>query len=112
MIRLGKSLAAWGTTDFDAVVKHEIEQLGSGLLPLQQGLATGSYVIDRPLTVMINGIVDETDIIRVRAGIFFKGLLSGCSCADDPTPVAEENEYCEVELEIDKTTGDTTVRPA
>ena len=36
-------------------------------------------------------------------------MLAGCSCADDPTPVEEISQYCEVRLDIDKTTAETTV---
>jgi len=38
MIQLTKALHAWGTPDFEAVLKQEIAQLGADYLPLQQGL--------------------------------------------------------------------------
>jgi hypothetical protein len=49
------------------------------------------------------------NVIRVKAGIFYQGVLGGCSCADDPTPASEINEYCEVQLDIDKSTAATAV---
>jgi hypothetical protein len=58
---------------------------------------------------MIISAADEGNTIRARAGIFYTGIIAGCSCADDPTPVNEENEYCEVQLDIDKATAATTV---
>ena len=109
MIRLGKTLSAWGTPDFEAVLKQEIAQLGNDQLPLQQGLSTGNYVTADPITVMINSVAEMENIIRVKAGIFYQGVLGGCSCADDPTPTSESNEYCEVQLDIDKTTAATSV---
>jgi len=78
-------------------------------LPLQQGLTAGNFAITAQLTAMINSISETEDHIRVTAGIFYKSVLGGCSCADDPTPVSENNEYCIVRLEIDKNTAATTV---
>jgi len=49
------------------------------------------------------------EIIQVKAGIFYKGIMGGCNCADDPTPDSKNNEYCEVQLDIDKVTGKTLV---
>ena len=109
MIRLNNALSAWGTADFENVLKREIAQLNIDLLPLQQGLSTGNYVTADPITVMINNVAEMGNIIRVRAGIFYQGVLGGCSCADDPTPASEINEYCEVQLDIDKTSATTTV---
>ena len=100
MIRLDQALAAWGTPDFAEVLIRELEQLGAGRLPLQQGLSTGNYVADEPITVVINRFLGVGDVIRVTAGIFFKGVIGGCSCTDDPTPASDINEYCELQLEI------------
>ncbi len=104
MLRFDGALVAWGTPKFEFVLKQEIAQHASQL-PLQQGLSYGNYVADSPVTVVINGIAELEDIIRVRAGIFYKGVLGGCSCADDPTPTSESNEYCEVQFDIDKSTA-------
>lgn len=109
MIHLPKALDAWGTPGFRDVLKQEIEQLDAGLLPLQQGLSTGSHVTARPFQAMILGVREEAGLIRVRAGIFYTGVIAGCSCEDDPSPVNEENEYCEVEFDIDSTTAETAV---
>ena len=109
MIRLTKTLNAWGTPDFKDILKKEIDQMDAGQLPLQQGLSTGSYALDGKFNVMIIRVSEEAGIIRVKAGIFYSGIIAGCSCADDPTPVNEESEYCVVQLDIDKQTADTTI---
>jgi hypothetical protein len=109
MIRLTKSLIAWGSRDFNDILKKEIEQMEAEQLPLQQGLSTGSYAIDDKLNVIIIGVSEEAGFIRAKAGIFYTGIIAGCSCADDPTPVNEESEYCVVQLDIDKLTAATTV---
>jgi hypothetical protein len=49
------------------------------------------------------------NVIRVKAGIFYKGVLGGCSCAGDPASAGENDEYCEVRLDIDKTSAATAV---
>ena len=109
MIRLTKTLDAWGTPGFKDILKREIEQMDAGQLPLQQGLSTGSYAIDGNLNAMIIGVSEAAGFIRVKAGIFYSGIIAGCSCADDPTPVNEHSEYCEVQLDINKLTAETTI---
>lgn len=110
MIKLPKALAAWDSPDFNAVMEVEIENLDVSMLPLQQGMSQSSYVSDDKFNVMIIGVSDEDSFIRVKAGIFYSGVIAGCNCADDPTPIDEQPEYCEVEFDIDKTTAETTVR--
>jgi hypothetical protein len=109
MIRLSEALKAWETPEFEAVLKQEIEQLDAACLPLQQGLSASSYVTDRPFQVRIIGIGEAAGSIRVKAGIFYTGVIAGCNCADDPSPVDELNEYCVVQFDIDRTTAETTV---
>jgi len=109
MTRLTQALNAWGTPDFEGVLKREIEQMGAEHLPLQQGLSTGSYALDTNLQVMVISVSEDAGFIHAKAGIFYTGILTGCSCADDPTPVNEESEYCVVRLDISKSTAETTV---
>ncbi|MGK2952004.1 MAG: hypothetical protein ACSLEZ_06425 [Thiobacillus sp.] len=109
MIQLPHALNAWGTPEFEAVLKQEIERLDAGCLPLQQGLSVSSYVTDRPFQVMVISVREETGLILIKAGIFYTGVIAGCSCADDPTPVDELNEYCVLQFYIDRLTANTTV---
>lgn len=109
MIRFTESLNAWGTSGFRDIFKQEIEQLDAESLPLQQALSAGSHVQGDKFTVLILGVSEENDFIRARIGVFYVSIIAGCSCADDPTPVSELNEYCEVQLDIDKKTAETTV---
>lgn len=109
MIRLSKSLTAWGSSEFPHTLQYEIAQMDSGLLPLQQGLSISNYVTDSPLQAMILDQSEDADLIRVKAGIFYTGIIAGCSCADDPTPIAEQNEYCVLQFCIDKQSAETTV---
>lgn len=109
MSQLPKSLQAWNTPEFEDVLKREIEQLDAGTLPLQQGLSSSSHVTDRPFQVMILGVREEAGLIRAKAGIFYTGVIAGCSCADDPTPMDEQAEYCVLLFDIDRVTAETTV---
>jgi len=47
-------------------------------------------------------------VLVVRAGIFFGSWLTGCQCADDPTPVDVLPEYGEVTVNIDRHTAVAT----
>jgi hypothetical protein len=102
---LHPSLAAWGTPDFSATLKQDLEQLNADHLPLQSGLSRSSYVQDEPITALISAVSEEPGFIHARAGIFYTGGIAGCSCSDDPTPGESQNEYCEVLVIIDKATA-------
>lgn len=106
---LRESLAAWGTPAFAATLKRELQRAGAGALPLQQALAQSSAVAGDAIEVMVIGTSDDAQGIRARIGVFFSGIVAGCSCADDPTPVEAQNEYCELLLTIDRRTAETQV---
>lgn len=108
-MHLDQCLHVWEQPHFAEVLKREIEQRHAGRLPLQRGLSAGSYALDDKIEVMVISAVEEAGVIRVQAGIFYNGVLTGCSCADDPTPVEPQPEYCEVRFDIDKASGETTV---
>ncbi len=105
MILLTESLNAWNSAEFRTVLKRELEQLDRDLLPLQEGLSLSSHVLDEPVTVIVMAATDTSDAIQARAGVFYSGIVAGCNCADDPTPVEAQNEYCEIAITIDKATA-------
>ena len=109
MIRLPRTLDAWGSPGFREAFKQEVEGLDAGLLPLQQGLSLSSYVAPRPFQAVVLGTAEDPAQVRVKAGIFYAGIIAGCSCADDPTPVDEQTEYCVLEFDIDRATAAATV---
>lgn len=111
MIHLSQSLRAWKSPDFDAVLKQEIGQLDAAQLPLQQGLSATSYALDDKFDVMVISAADDPAFIHAKVGIFYSGILGGCSCADDPTPVEPQSEYCEMRVSIDKTTAQAMIVP-
>jgi hypothetical protein len=109
MIRLENTLNAWATPEFEAVFKREIGQLEIGQLPLQQGLSQGSYASGRHLKVLVIGTSSRQGKIRVKAGIFYTGILPGCACSDDAAPDNEFTEYCEALFVIDQRTAECEV---
>lgn len=109
-MQLNESLQAWGNPEFEAVFKRELAAVPVDVLPLQQGMRQGGYVLDELLTVTLLSTHAEADVIRVNAGVFFSSIIPGCSCADDPTPVEPINEYCEVQVAIDRRTGEASAR--
>lgn len=105
---LPASLRAWGTPDFAAVLKGELAAQAAEL-PLQQALRSTSTVTDEPPTVLLLAARADAGCITAKVGIFFTGILAGCSCADDPTPIEPQTEYCELEIEIDRISGKARV---
>jgi len=103
------SLNAFGNADFEKTLKNEIEQFDAKLLPLQQGLSAGGYALYDSFKVMIVGVADQGETFQVKAGIFYHGVIAGCSCADDPSPTDVTTEYCEVVFEVDRVTGEAMV---
>jgi hypothetical protein len=95
--------------EFPAVLKRELA-LRAAELPLQQALSTASAVADEPITVALLTAQADGALLRVKVGIFFSGIVPGCSCADDPTPLEPQPEYCELRLEIDRNSAETVVR--
>lgn len=109
MIQLTDSLSAWTTADFKPRFIAEVQRLDGRKLPLQAGLSLSSYALFDDFKVMVLNTEEDRDFIFVKTGLFYTGIISGCSCADDPTPLDEQNEYCEVLFKIDKCNGMTEV---
>lgn len=109
MFKLPLSLQAWNTDVFNSVLKQEIGCLDASLLPLQQGLRYSSMANAENLSMIILKTSEDKNNVIITTGLFYTGVIAGCNCADDPTPVDENDEYCEVLLCINKFTALTTV---
>ncbi|HKI59571.1 MAG TPA: hypothetical protein VKA23_00935 [Mariprofundaceae bacterium] len=109
MVRLVQSLAAWGTPEFKTVLKQEIEAFDIAQLPLVAAMTGGSVPLEGSVEAVIRNVSEDDLCIHVRAGIFFKSIIAGCACANDPTPENENNEYCDIELMIDKETAESDI---
>ena len=104
-VLLPESVQALGTAEFPAVFKKEFQSLKAHQLPLQQALRQSSSVSGSPFSILILHHNSDATTLQVKVAVMFKGLISGCHCVDDPTPMEEENEYCELQVNIDKATA-------
>ena len=109
MLKLADALKAWGTPGFETALKEEIQKLDPGVLPLQQGLSQSSHVSDAKISVVVLKVTETPDSIRAKTGVFYAGIIAGSCCSDDPTPVSENTEYCEVLFEINKNTAGSVI---
>lgn len=94
---------------FKVTLKAEIERLKVDQLPLQQALRRGGYALEGSVEAMILKVAQRDGRIQVWVGLFYRSVIAGCNCADDPTPVEPVSEYCEVQFDIDRATGAATV---
>lgn len=109
MLKLTQTAQAIGSEQIKQVAKKEIQKINKELLPLQQGLSLSSYVGNSDINVVILNIDKKSGAIQIKAGIFYTGIIAGCSCSDDPSPTDEQNEYCELQFEINQNTAETTI---
>lgn len=99
-IYLPKSAANWGGEQFKSILQKEVAQLGLEVLPLQQGLNVASYALSEDISTMLLSAEEQDGVVIARLGVFFKGMIPGCACADDPTPEEIYNEYCELKITL------------
>lgn len=109
-MKLTRSAAAWKTPAFDATLVNEIQALGPGDPTLQHllqaGLVQTNAVSGDPISVYLLSSHEQEGRIHARLGVFYSGIISGCSCADDPSPVDSITEHCALLLELDPVSGD------
>ena len=114
MITLPNTLKAWQESGFDEgftlSFKQEIALLDHKHLPLQQGLSLSSYVSNEKVSAIVHNTDETPNNIIVKSGVFYTGIIAGCSCSDDPTPLDTQNEYCDLMIYIDKLTAETSVK--
>jgi hypothetical protein len=110
MLRLPAAVQAWNTPAFAAVLKDELARQAADL-PLQQAAMHSSAILEGDIEIMVIGTRQDDGCIRAHVGVFFAGIVAGCSCADDPTPVEAQPEYCELRLAIDMATADAIATP-
>ena len=109
MLKLKKSLLAWKSANFKQILREEVARLDETSLPLQEGLSRANYVDASDLSVLILNISETKTQIQVKTGVFYEGIIAGCNCSDDPSPMPSHTEYCEILFGIDKKTAETAV---
>lgn len=108
-LNLAAAARAWGSEAFASTLAAELEALPAKCLPLQEGLVHTSHVAPLPHRVRVIKAWEEGGAVCVRVGVFYAGIVAGCSCADDPTPVEAQPEYCELFIAIDRASGRAAV---
>ncbi|WP_410474755.1 hypothetical protein [Guyparkeria sp. TX1] len=96
--------------ELEPTFKAEIAALSPDDLPLQQGMAHGNVAKGDALSAMVISTEITPGQVRIHAGLFFASVVAGCACTNDPTPMNDEPEYCEVEFAIDRPGGAAQVR--
>lgn len=86
---------------FEKALKHELENLPAGTLPLEKGTNRGGFVDDSDISVTVISVKQDENSIQAKVGVFFTEIIAGCGCGDEPMP---ENAYCEMLISIDRTT--------
>ncbi len=110
-LALPRSLRACHRDDFATVLKQELATLDPDVFPLQQGLRHSSHAITDDLTFIVLKQHRDGETLTVKVGIFYRGVIGGCQCADDPTPADSIDEYCEVIVTIDRHSARCTLQP-
>lgn len=85
----------------EAALKRRLQRLLVDHPVLQQQLRTGDRVSpELPQVLLLGSRLSDHESRQFHIGIAYSSLVSGCSCADDPTPVSAQPEYCELLVEI------------
>jgi len=103
MPKLPETVQPCNSSCFEKVLKRELENLPSGILPLEKGTNRGGFVDDSDISASVISVKQDENEVRALVGIFFTEIIVGCSCGDDPMA---ENAYCEILISIDKTTSE------
>ncbi len=99
---LTKSLNAFGSEDFNKVLKLELSTFKPSELPLHLATTQGGLVAENKISVSILNSNDIGDNIEAKLAVFFDEIVGGCSCGDPPLQISN---YCELKLLIDKQTA-------
>ncbi|WP_303905210.1 hypothetical protein [Thiohalomonas denitrificans] len=97
------SIDSWGTERFSAVLKSELEQLRSDVLPIAHAVETGNHLDESDLGVIINEVTGDAQHIYAKVGVFFAQIIECLTCGGGSG--AREEAYCELLVTIDKRTG-------
>lgn len=105
MAHFSAAISAWKTDDFAFRLSEAVTALGVRGLPLQKALTQGSVALDDDMMVRLLRAEELVGQLRVHVSVQYTSMITGCSCADDPTPLSVLPEYCELILLIDRDSG-------
>ena len=108
-LMLGHLLPYSPQPEWKARLQHTLLQWPDFIDWLQQGLCNSSQALLDDAQIVLLHQHTGKNRVHIKLGVFYSGMIAGCSCADDPTPLDKENEYCELLLEINTENGSTEV---
>lgn len=103
-IKLSKSIAHWGNDNFSCVLKKELVELGTNILPIQESATPGNFVNDSEIGITILTVSENKLNIEVKIGIIFSEIQWGYCCGEEDPMIS--NAYCEIYLSINKSTAE------
>ena len=106
MLKLIRTIEEHDPGTLGHILKQELESGTGAGLPLHKGANEGGYCDASNLEVTILSLDQNNRIIRATIGVFFTEIVANCSCGDEPV---EKPAYCEMLLNIDRTTAETDV---
>lgn len=75
-------------------------------LPLIECCHHSGNIDEESIDINLLSSAEFEQVIQLKIGVFFREILPGCACSDDPSQaISYENGYCELQVEVDKTTA-------
>lgn len=100
-----KALKHWGSPQFSHYFSHAFLSIKLANLPLQNCCQQQALIDENTLKVMILSTEDLPYQLRLKIAVLFAKVMPGCPCSDDAAQATTlENGYCELQVDIDKTT--------
>lgn len=103
-------LQCTNSDEFAAQFRLALSSLDVEQLSLQQAVKNGSIALNQGISVMIISHQQTELLLEVKVGIFFRSMIAGCNCADDPSPVDTLEEYAEAWFYIDRRDASFTIK--
>ncbi|WP_428086984.1 hypothetical protein [Candidatus Thioglobus sp.] len=100
------ALDHWGEDSFAKHFRAAIRALELDQLPLKECCNYSAMIDKDSIDVMILSSSANEKTIKLKIGVFFCEVLSGCACSDDPSQAQMlENSYCELLAQIDRSSA-------
>ncbi len=108
-----QALEYWGSDKFPHYFKQTVKSLELGVLPLKDCCNHSAVIDQTTIEPIILSSFETQNTIKVKTGVFFCEVLSGCACSDDPSQAKIlENSYCELMISLDKNTKEASYSSA
>ncbi|SMN11743.1 hypothetical protein SPBRAN_2037 [uncultured Candidatus Thioglobus sp.] len=89
--------------------KKSLKSLAVSDFPLKDCCQHSGDIEENSIDISILSSVEIEHGVQLKIGVFFREILAGCACSDDPSEaISYENGYCELQVNIDKTTEKIT----